>query len=99
MKKKKIKESEVLTGDAWIENGKDMRVGKFPEKWKIKFGRARRGRGKVHVIMPYGINLLSLCRYAENMEITTKEEFLKNPCSKCKRLIEDNENWVKEVKT
>ena len=53
----------------------------------MKYGRARYGLKKVHVIYPKASNIISLCRRCSFLDPASEDDFKKNPCSFCLKLV------------
>jgi len=65
----------------------------------MKYIRAIRGKHKVHIKYPRIKNDISWCRYCTQFEPATEEEFLENPCSRCKQLLEMREKKDGEIQS
>jgi len=50
--------------------------------------KARRGSRKIHVLMPYVWNKISMCRACENFDKVLKPKNEDDMCPTCKKLID-----------
>jgi hypothetical protein len=54
--------------------------------YKATYVRAKRGKKLIHILTPYAANVISLCRFAENVELAEKDDA--PMCSVCKKIAD-----------
>jgi hypothetical protein len=54
-------------------------------KYKATYVKAKHGRKRIHVLTPYSMNVISLCRFAEKVELAERNDG--EMCKTCEKIM------------